>query len=346
MSDSHPLVSILIVSWNARPLLEKCLPSVVATNYPHLEIVVADNASTDDSVAWIRKHYPPITVIQHPENWAFCRGNNEAIPHTSGKYIVLLNNDVEVTPDWLTPLVEEAESDSAIAAIQPKLLQYDDRTRFEYAGASGGYMDYLGYPFTRGRLFDTMEKDLGQYDAPQDIFWATGAAMFLRRTALEQSGLLDEQFYMHMEEIDLCWRLQRLGYRIRVVPQSVVFHIGGGSLPYGNSRKTYYNFRNSLLTLYKNLPPRSWRRTFPRRAALDGLAILRAMLSGNLKDAVAIVRAYKDAHVMSRQYHARRPDHQDNIVLPPYRRSVVLDYFLRKRKQFSTLMPDAFQINQ
>ena len=184
----------------------------------------------------------------------------------AGKYIVLLNNDVEVTPGWLTPLVVEAEENEDVAAIQPKLLQYDNRGLFEYAGASGGFMDYLGYPFTRGRLFDTMEADSGQYDQPADIFWATGAALLLRRSAIDKSGLLDEQFYMHMEEIDLCWRLKRLGYRIRVIPQSVVFHIGGGSLPYGNSRKTYYNFRNSLLTLYKNLSPGSWLRTFSAKS--------------------------------------------------------------------------------
>ncbi|MEX0747174.1 MAG: glycosyltransferase family 2 protein, partial [Rhodothermales bacterium] len=222
MSDTLPRVSIIIVSWNALPLLKKCLPSVVATRYSNLEIILADNASTDGSAEWVAREFPQIRLVRHPENWRFCKGNNEAIPHASGQYVVLLNNDVEVPPDWLAPLVEVLEVDSQVAAVQPKLLQYTDRTRFEYAGASGGFLDRLGYAFTRGRIFFAMEEDRGQYDDARDVFWASGACVVIRRSALDRVGLLDEQFEMHMEEIDLCWRLQRSGYRIRVEPASQV----------------------------------------------------------------------------------------------------------------------------
>ena len=337
----HPRVSIVIVSWNALPLVKKCLPSVIATTYPNLEIIFADNASTDGSGAWIAAEYPEVKVVRHPENGLFCRGNNQALPHATGKYVLLLNNDVEVPPDWLDPLVEEMEADPDVGAVQPKLLQYDDRSRFEYAGASGGFIDRIGYPFTRGRLFDTMEKDRGQYDDARDVFWATGAALMLRRSALDEVGVLDERFEMHMEEIDLCWRLQRAGYRIRVRPDSTAYHIGGASLPKGNPRKTYYNFRNSLLMLYKNLAPAQWRRVFPQRIAFDTAAALRALASGNRDEAGAIVRAYADAHRMKSAYDDARPN--TNSVLPPYRGWVAADYFLRGRTTFADLPSTKFR---
>lgn len=338
-----PRVSIVIVSWNALPLLKKCLPSVVTTDYPNLEIILADNASTDGSAEWVRSEFPSVKIVRHPENWLFCRGNNEALPHTSGQYVVLLNNDVEVPPGWLRPLVRSMEDQPAVGALQPKLLQYHDRSRFEYAGGAGGYLDRWGYPFTRGRIFFTMEEDRGQYDDARPIFWATGAAIMLRRSALDEVGLLDERFEMHMEEIDLCWRLQRSGYRVEVQPESTVYHIGGGSLPQGSARKAYYNFRNSLLMLYKNLPPSAWRRTFLVRVLLDGLALLRALLSGRPAEAWAIVRAYRDAHRMRHHYADARPDSAESTVLPPYRGSIVADYFLRQRRHFSDLPAERFR---
>lgn len=337
MAASHPRVSIVIVTWNALPLLKQCLPSVVATDYPNFEIVLADNASEDGSAEWVAATYPAIKVVRHPENWAFCKGNNEAIPHTTGDYIVLLNNDVEVPPDWLTPLVDHMEHQPDVGAIQPKLLQYDDRSCFEYAGGSGGFLDRYGYPFTRGRIFFTLEPDEGQYDDARDIFWATGAALMLRRSAIDKTGLLDERFFMHMEEIDLCWRLQRHGYRIRVEPSSIVYHIGGASLPQGNPRKTYLNFRNNLLLLYKNLPPVRWRTTFPQRAVLDGLAMLRALAGGQGKEFAAILRAYWHAHKMKGAYRTQRPTADEPNVFPPYRGSIVWDYFARQRKRFQDL---------
>ena len=342
MPGSSPPVSIVIVTWNALPLLKQCLPSVVASDYPDLQIILADNASTDGSAEWARKHFPQVEVVRHPENWMFCRGNNEALPHASGKYVVLLNNDVEVPRGWLHPLVAAMEADPRVAAVQPKMLQHGDRSRFEYAGASGGYLDRLGYPFARGRIFFTMEDDHGQYDDARDVFWASGAALMLRRSALDEVGLLDEQFVMHMEEIDLCWRLHRAGYRVRVVPSSVVYHIGGGSLPQGNARKVYFNFRNSLLLLFKNLPPAEWRRVFPRRAALDASAAVRALAAGRLQEATAILRAYADAHRMKDAYRSERPTDASEAATLPYRRSIVVDYFLRGLRTFSALPEEAF----
>jgi len=337
-----PRVSVIIVSWNARSVIEKCLPSVVATEYPNLEIIFADNASTDGSAAWIAREYPSVKIVRHPENWLFCRGNNAALPHATGEYVLLLNNDVEVPPGWLHPLVETMQTHDDVGAVQPKLLQYDDRDRFEYAGAAGGFLDRVGYPFTRGRMFDTMETDRGQYDDPCDVFWATGAALLLRRTALNEVGLLDERFKMHMEEIDLCWRLQRHGYRVRVQPKSTVYHIGGASLPQGSPRKAYYNFRNSLLLLYKNLPPSEWRKTMPLRVACDLAALGRTAAAGRMDEATAILRAYRDAAQMHRYYTDTRPAETDSRVLPPYRGLIPIDYFLRNRTTFASLPPRQF----
>ena len=340
--DSPPRVSIIIVSWNALPLLKQCLPSVVGTDYPDLEIILADNASTDGSSEWVAATYPTVKIVRHPENWLFCRGNNAAIPHATGDYILLLNNDVETPPAWLHPLVAAMQADDTVAAVQPRLLHYDQRDHFEYAGGAGGFLDRLGYPFTRGRVFFTLEKDEGQYDDARDVDWATGAALLLRRTALDTVGLLDERFEMHMEEIDLCWRLWRHGYRVRVEPRSRVYHIGGGSLAQGSMRKVYYNFRNSLLMLYKNLPPSHWRRVFPFRLLLDGVAMVRALVSGRPRETAAIFRAYRDAHRLRRAYIAERPASQETKGPPSYHGSIVVDYFLRRRRTFSALPPDRF----
>ncbi len=337
-----PSVSIVIVSWNALPLLQRCLPGVAATDYPNLQIILADNASDDGSADWVAATYPNVVIVRHPENWAFCRGNNEAIAHATGRYILLLNNDVEVTPGWLDPLVDTMESHLACAAVQPKLLQTGERDHFEYAGGAGGFLDALGYPFTRGRLFATLERDDGQYDDGRRVFWATGAAMMIRREALDACGLLDERFFMHMEEIDLCWRFQRAGYHVRVDPRSIVYHIGGGSLPYGDARKTYYNFRNSLLMLYKNLPRRSWPLVMMARTMLDGVAVLRAVVTGNLADASSILKAYRDAHWMRGSFRAERPRLGERAVRPSYRGSIVVDYFLRRRRRFSDLPATRF----
>jgi GT2 family glycosyltransferase len=230
-----------------------------------------------------------------------------------------------------------------VGALQPKLLQHRDPGWFEYAGASGGYIDRFGYPFSRGRIFFTLEPDRGQYDDAREVFWATGAAICLRRQALDRVGLLDEHFFMHMEEIDLCWRLQRAGYRVMVEPSSRIFHIGGATLPQGDVRKVYYNFRNSLFLLYKNLPAPVWRTTLPLRIAIDGLALVRALIKGRLGEAGAILRAYRDAHRMKPLFTVHRPKPGERPVLPTYRGSIVVDYFLLRRRRFEELPAARFR---
>lgn len=338
-APTHPRVAILVVSWNARPLLERCLPSVVATKYRNHEVILVDNGSTDDSVEWVSEHLPSVRILSLDENLGFCGGNNRGIQATEGDFVVLLNNDVEVEPDWLTHLVTRITKDDRIAAVQPKLLQFDDRGRFEYAGAAGGHLDRLGYPFARGRVFFELEEDQGQYDEPADLFWATGAAILLRRAALDRVGLLDESFEFHMEEIDLCWRLRSAGYRVVTEPSARAYHIGGGSLAQTSPRKTRYNFRNSLLMLYKNLPPSRWRRVFPQRILLDGLAAFRFLARGEFAHAGAVFQAYVQAHRMKGVYSRPEPGQS---MPPSYRKSIVFDYYLRGRKRFSDLDPSDF----
>lgn len=332
-------VSVVVLNWNGKHLLERCLPSVVQHS-GEAEIVLADNASGDDSVEWVEAHYPSVRIVRHPENWGFCRGNNEAVRQTETDLVLLLNNDVEVLPGWLDPLVREMERDASVAAVQPKLLDAVVNSRFEYAGASGGHMDRLGYTFARGRLFETVEDDSGQYNDDQDVFWATGAAILMRRSALEVTGLLDERFEFHMEEIDLCWRMLRAGFKVRVVPESTVFHLGGSSLPRGSARKTFYNYRNSLLMLHKNLPVEHRSKMMFERFLYDLTSLIRSAVTLNWSDVGAITRAYRD-------YRRLRDDDptppiDQRSILPSYQGSVVVDYFLRGRRRFSDLPADRF----
>lgn len=315
---------------------------MLATDYPAFEVVVADNASTDGTVTWLAQAYPTVRIINHPENWLYARGNNEAVQQTSSPYVCLLNNDVEVSPDWLRPLVDVLAATDDVAAVQPKLLQHIERDHFEYAGASGGFLDRVGYPFARGRLFSTLEEDHGQYDDARDICWATGACLLVRRDAYEAIGGLDERFEMHMEEIDMCWRLWRAGWRVRVEPRSVVYHLGGASLPQGNPRKTYLNFRNSLLMLYKNTSPEEWPKVFRKRRALDSMACARGLVSGGIAEASAIRSAYKDARAMFEQYAPDRPSRLTSASMPLYDRSVAADYFFKGRRHFDDLPRDGF----
>jgi GT2 family glycosyltransferase len=335
-------VSVVIVTWNGRGLLERFLPSVVATDYPALEVVVADNASTDGTAEWLAATHPAVRVVRHPENWLFARGNNAAVAQTTAPLVCLLNNDVEVPPGWLRPLVAALEAEPRVAAVQPKLLQHPDPARFEYAGASGGFLDRYGYPFTRGRLFETLEVDRGQYDDARDVGWATGACFLVRRAAWDEAGGLDERFGMHMEEIDLCWRLWRLGWRVRAEPAARAFHLGGASLPQGDARKALYNFRNSLLMLYKNLPPSRWRRAARARRALDAVAAARALAAGNRAEAAAIRQAWREFAALTPHYATSRPAEGAPDPMPYYDGSVVLDYFARGRRRFSDLPPRRF----
>ena len=334
---SLPRVSIVIVTWDGRALLERFLPSVLATDYPDLEVVVADNASTDGTAEWLAQHHPEVVVVRHGANLLFAEGNNRALPHATGEIVVFLNNDVEVPPRWVRPLVR-ALAHPGIAAVQPKLLQLDRRT-FEYAGASGGFLDVYGFPFTRGRLFEHLEPDAGQYDDACDVAWATGAALAVRREAFAEAGGFDASFGMHMEEIDLCWRLWRAGWRVRCEPSSEVYHLGGASLPRGNAQKTFYNYRNGLVMLAKNLPRESARRVLRARRAFDAVAAARALAGGRPDEARAIRDGWREAQERIRDI---APPPGGEPQPPLYRRSVVVDHFARGRKTFASLPEASF----
>jgi len=270
--SSRSSVAVVILNWNGKKFLEKFLPSVVS-NSGDAEIIMADNNSSDDSISFMAINYPNIRIIKNSENGGFAKGYNDALKQIKSDYYILLNSDIEVTPNWIDPLFDLMENDSMIAACQPKLRSYYQQDEFEYAGAAGGFIDKWGYPFCRGRIFGHLEKDEAQYENVEEVFWATGAAMFVRAKYFWEVGGLDEDFFAHMEEIDLCWRLKNKGYKIMVHPQSVVFHVGGGTLPKNSPTKTYLNFRNNFYLLYKNLPKKRFKRVFIFRLIWDGVAV-------------------------------------------------------------------------
>jgi len=338
-----PRVSLIILSWNALELLKKCFPSVVATDYPDLEIIYADNASTDGSPDWITQHFPSVRVLRYTKNHLFCRGNNKAIQQATGKYLVLLNNDVETPPDWLAPLVAQAEADESIGALQPKILQYDKRDHFGYGGAAGGFLDRIGYSFTRGHILGTMEQDRGQYDDVCDLDYAGGCAMFLRREALEKTGLLDEHFQMHMEEIDLCWRLRAHGFRIVSEPSSYVYHVRGDAGFNYTSWRLYFNIRNSLWMLYKNLPAHRFMTLLVQKAAIEGALAAGLLLRGKPRSTAAILRGYWDAHWQKRRLQRNR---NQRYVPPTYRANFLWDYYVLRRHTFSALPKRKFRRRQ
>ncbi len=285
-------VAIVILNWNGRSFLQQFLPSVLSSTYRALKIFIADNASTDDSISFVKENFPAVEIIALSGNFGYAKGYNEALKQVEADYYVLLNSDVEVQPGWVDPIVELMEADTNIAACQPKILMHSHRNMFEYAGAAGGWLDKFGYPFARGRVFDVCEEDLGQYDSNASIFWASGAALFVRAKAFKESGGLDEYFFAHQEEIDLCWRLQRAGYKIMVCPASVVYHVGGGTLPKGNERKVFLNFRNNLIMLGKNLPFEQLIWKLPCRFILDAISAWKSLLAGEGIYFIAILEAH------------------------------------------------------
>ncbi|HMW34667.1 MAG TPA: glycosyltransferase family 2 protein [bacterium] len=344
MLPASPLVSVVILNYNGRRFTDTLFESLRRTTYPHVEWVMVDNASSDDSVSYTREKFPWVRIIETGANLGYTGGNNVGILQSKGAYVVLLNNDVEADPDWLTHLVNAAEADASIAALQPKLQSMINKGFFEYAGASGGFIDPWGYPFLRGRIFDTIEKDHGQYDDVRDIFWASGAALFLRRSALDEIGLLDEDFFMHFEEIDLCWRLHWAGYRIQVIPQSRIYHYVSASLPAANLRKLYWNHRNSLVVLIKNLPRRSFWRTLLFRFVLDGIAAIQSLFRGEPLRMWAVLKAHFwiYAHCISlssKRKFAKNLHKTDETSFAHliYPRSIVADYFLKKKREFHTM---------
>lgn len=287
-----PSVAVVILNWNGKNFLERFLPSVLNSSYPNFQVVVGDNASTDDSIAFLTAQYPQIKLIINEHNEGFARGYNSVLANIEANYYVLLNSDVEVTENWIAPVIDIMESNKRIAACQPKIKDWNLPENFEYAGSAGGWIDKMGYAFCRGRVFDTIEKDDGQYNDATDIFWASGAALFIRSDVFKASGGFDPYFFAHMEEIDLCWRIQRMGYRIRFVPQSVVFHVGGGTLKKSNPFKTYLNYRNNLIMMSKNLPARIKIMRIPFRMILDLVSAIRMIFMGKLNDPIAIVKAH------------------------------------------------------
>jgi GT2 family glycosyltransferase len=345
MTDQYPAVAVVLLNWNGKQFLEKFLPSVCASAYPNLAVYLADNDSGDDSVDFVRKAYPSVKVILNGVNAGFAAGYNMALEKIRADYYVLLNQDVEVTPGWIAPVIRLMESDQAIAACQPKILSYRQKGHFEYAGASGGFIDRFGFPFCRGRIFDTVEEDRGQYDTPRQVFWATGAALFIRAELYHRAGGLDPYFFAHMEEIDLCWRLQRMGYAVWCCPQSTVYHVGGGSLAQGSPRKMFLNFRNNLIMMHKNM--HGWERFAALfiRLMLDGMAACRSIVMGYPSEIKAILKAHFAYYRWL--FGAKRSDHTSKIkhiaickinrLSGIYPRSIAWQYFVRRHKTFYIL---------
>ena len=323
--------AVVILNWNGKAFLEKFLPNVIRHSSTDAEIIVADNASGDDSVSFIRSNFPSVRIIINEKNEGFTGGYNIALKQVEADYFVLLNSDVEVSKDWLKPLIALMEKDKSIAACQPKIIAYNDRSEFEYAGAGGGFIDKLGYPFCRGRIFNTLEKDKGQYNDTIDVFWATGACMFVRASVYRELGGLDENFFAHMEEIDLCWRLWNAGRKVAVVPQSQVWHVGGGSLPRSSARKTYLNFRNNLLLIYKNYPTQKISGVLRRRFFLDGIAFGLFVLQGHFGDAAAVCRARRHYRRMKKEFVKSSVNSFPPVI---YHGSILKDYHIKGLKHF------------
>lgn len=324
-------VAVVILNYNGRSFLEKFLPSVLQHS-ESAQIVVADNASTDDSVDFMQHHYPSVRLVEMKENHGFAGGYNVALKQVEADYFVLLNSDVEVTPQWLSPLVTYLDNHPECAAVQPKILDWHQRDRFEYAGAAGGFIDGLGYPYCRGRVFDTLETDQGQYDTPVNVDWTSGACMIVRSEAFFEAGGFDADFFAHMEEIDLCWRLRSMGHALVCVPESIVFHVGGGTLHKSSPHKTYLNFRNGLALLLKNLPTSQLIWKIPLRLILDGVAALKFAFESSPTHLLAVLKA----HV---HFYMHVPKHwRKREKTSPVRRPVILfKYFLSENRTYSAL---------
>lgn len=334
--------AVVILNWNGKKFLEQFLPSVTEHLPSFARIIVADNGSADDSVSFLRENYPAVDCIEFAENHGYTGGYNRALELIEAEYYILLNSDIEVSKGWIEPIIQHMDRNPSVAACQPVIRSWHEPGYFEYAGAAGGYIDYLGYPFCRGRVFDELETDAGQYKDIADVFWATGACMFVRAEAFWKVGGLDEDFFAHMEEIDLCWRLQRAGMQVRCIPQSVVYHVGGGTLPRNNPRKTYLNFRNNLWLLIKNLPGRLlWLRLF-QRLCLDELAAAHFFFKGQFKDFFAVYKAWFSALARFRRKRKQATTLPFLKSQPVYNRSIVWDYYILKRKNFSDLPEKAF----
>ncbi|MFA7132969.1 MAG: glycosyltransferase family 2 protein, partial [Bacteroidales bacterium] len=316
-------VAIVILNWNGKEILNTYLPSVIK-NSDCAEIIVADNGSTDNSISFLKEEYPQVRIIDNKENLGFAEGYNKALKEVDADYYVLLNSDVEVTPLWINPIIELMEKDQLIACCQPKILSYLEKNKFEYAGAAGGYIDYLGYPFCRGRVFNDTEEDKGQYDDEKEIFWATGASLFVRANVYNKLGGLDNDFFAHQEEIDFCWRVKNAGYKIYYCPKSVCYHLGGGTLNKTSPFKTFLNFRNNLYLLYKNLPKEKQIKIFVLRLPLDIIASFSFLMQGKVGEFKAVFKAYIAFLKTKHLFKAKRTAIPNKNIKEIYPKSIVL----------------------
>jgi GT2 family glycosyltransferase len=330
--------AVVVLNWNGKEWLEKFLPNLV--NHSQVATVfVADNASTDDSVDYVKINFPTVKIIVNASNGGYAKGYNDVLKQIDAEYFVLINSDIEVTAGWLSPIISLMDSDKQIASCQPKILNYNSKTKFEYAGASGGFIDILGYPFCRGRIFDDLEQDKGQYNDAVEVFWATGACFFVRSNHFWELGGLDEDFFAHQEEIDLCWRLKNKGYKIMVQPKSVVYHVGGGTLNASSPFKTHLNFRNNLFMLFKNLPISSLFTTIPMRLVLDGVAALTFLnKEKGLEHVLAIAKAHFSFYFAIPNLIAKRQKiSQKNSLVGKMNWSILVKNKMNGIKQFSEL---------
>lgn len=334
--------AVVILNWNGKKYLQLFLPELIKnTQDKNTEIIIADNNSTDDSIEFLNTNYPKLRLIQLDKNYGFTGGYNKALNQIDAQYFVLLNSDIQVTKNWLNPLIELLDSDKSIAACQPKIKSYHQKEYFEYAGAAGGFIDKYGYPFCRGRILDVIEEDNGQYDDIMDIFWATGACMVIRADLYKNSGGLDDDFFAHMEEIDLCWRLKNLGFRIVYSPESTVYHVGGGTLPNNSPFKLYLNYRNNLFLLYKNLPKGKLFPVLFLRMLFDGLSGLIFLLRFSFKSFDAVLKAHFQFYKSIKKLRAKRKKLLSNKVVNHhqeiYPKSIVWNHFVQKKNNFTSL---------
>jgi len=338
----HVQIAIVILNWNGEKLFDNFLPSVIKySNSGNVEIIVADNGSTDNSIKHLKQFYPSVKIIDLKTNYGFAEGYNQALQKVDSDYLVLLNSDVKVTENWIENCITKFEEDKEIAAIQPKILSFNEPKHFEYAGAAGGFIDKYGYPFCRGRILNRIEEDLDQYNEDSQIFWATGACMFVRADAFTSAGGFDGDFWAHMEEIDLCWRLKSRGYKIIYQPKSVVYHLGGGTLSYGSPKKIYLNFRNNLWMLFKNLPKHQFKRIFLIRMVLDGVAAVKFIAGFNFREFWAVVKAHASFYRNLGILIQKRKKVQKQVVVKDhpevYSKSIMWKFFIQKKRKFADL---------
>ncbi len=347
-STNFPSVTVMVLNYNGQQFLKDCFESLRACTYPNFTVMMVDNLSTENDVEYVTQNFPEVQIVQTGSNSGYSRAYNIAFTKSDAKYFVLLNNDVKVNPDWLEPLVEAAEKDETIGALQPKIRSMVQEGYFEYAGASGGFMDYLGYPFMRGRLFFDIEKDEGQYDDATELFWTSGAAMFVRASALKKSGNLDEDFVHHMEEIDLCWRLHLAGYKLKVIPKSMILHYDGGTIKPFSFMKLYWNHRNGIFMLFKNLSSQKLLSTLFKRYMLDTINIIySALIRFDFQHSRAIIKAHFWVWAHLRFILKKRKETQKNCITAPqevekllFPKSTILQYFLFGKKTFSDLVKE------